>query len=60
MCLQGRVKFPIGGTVRERARVDPVKLRDQQYSLDERRCVSIDGAAAFCSGQMMHRILFDT
>lgn len=54
------MKFPIGGTVRERARVDPVKLRDQQYSLDERRCVSIDGAAAFCSGQMMHRILFDT
>ena len=39
------MQFPIGGTVRERKRVDPVRFRDQQYSLDGRRCVSIDGAA---------------
>lgn len=29
-CLQGRVQFPIGGTVRERTAHEPVKLRYQQ------------------------------
>jgi hypothetical protein len=33
-CLQGRVKFPIGGTVRERAGADLVQLQNRQYSLD--------------------------
>ena len=36
-CLRGRVQFPIGGKVRERKAHDPVRFRDQQYSLDERR-----------------------
>lgn len=40
-CLQGRVKFPIGGKVRERFGADLVQLQNQQYSLDERRCVKI-------------------
>ena len=35
------MKFPIGGKVRERLGADLVKLQNQQYSLDERRCVKI-------------------
>ncbi|EDN74519.1 hypothetical protein MHA_1603 [Mannheimia haemolytica PHL213] len=36
--LQGRVKFPIGGKVREPSnRQDLVKFQNRQYSLDERR-----------------------
>jgi len=30
VCLQGRVKFPIGGKVRKRESADLVKLQDQQ------------------------------
>lgn len=30
VCLQGRVKFPIGGKVRERLGADLVKLQNQQ------------------------------
>lgn len=41
VCLQGRVKFPIGGKVRERESADLVQLQNQQYSLDGRRCVKI-------------------
>ena len=33
-CLQGRVKFPIGGKVRERESADLVKIQNRQYSLD--------------------------
>jgi len=29
--LQGRVKFPTGGKVRERIGVDSVQLRNRQY-----------------------------
>ena len=44
-CLQGRVKFPIGGIVRERSCAgasarDLVQFQNRQYSLDERRRVS--------------------
>ena len=35
--LQGGAQIPTGGKVRERAGVDPVKLRNRQYSLDGRR-----------------------
>ena len=35
--LQGRVKFPIGGTVRARDTHDLVQFQNRQYSLDERR-----------------------
>ena len=36
-CLQGRVKFPIGGTVRARDTHDLVQFQNRLYSLDERR-----------------------
>ncbi len=47
ICLRGRVRFPIGGIVRERfgaglvysASRDLVQFQNRQYSLDERRCV---------------------
>ncbi len=35
--LQGRVKFPTGGKVRERASAESVQFRYRQYSLDGRR-----------------------
>ena len=35
--LQGRVKFPIGGKVRELHGAEPLRLRHRQYSLDGRR-----------------------
>ncbi len=41
--LQGRVKFPIGGKVREPQyfEVESFKLRYRQYSLDGRRICTI-------------------
>jgi hypothetical protein len=49
ICLQGRVRFPTGGIVRERScagfgtgpNQDLVKFQNRQYSLDGRRCVEI-------------------
>lgn len=35
--LQGRVKFPTGGKVRERMAHDLVQFQNRLYSLDERR-----------------------
>jgi|BioPla2DNA2_1021312.scaffolds.fasta_scaffold01510_6 hypothetical protein len=35
--LQGRVKFPTGGKVRERSGAELVHFQYRQYSLDERR-----------------------
>ena len=47
--LQGRVRFPIGGIVRERENAglgrgpsqDLVRFQNQQYSLDRRRWIHI-------------------
>lgn len=41
-CLQGRVKVPTGGIVRERLRLqNRLDSGTDSYSLDERRCVEI-------------------
>ena len=40
--LQGGVKFPTGGKVRERIRAEPVRFRYRQYSLDGRRYAAKD------------------
>ena len=55
--LQGRVRFPIGGIVRERASAglgkcssqDLVRFQNRQYSLDERRCDSVWMERSICS-----------
>ena len=44
-CLQGRVKFPIGGKVRERESADLVQFQNRQYSLDLKKvCQSCHGS----------------
>ncbi len=63
--LQGRVRFPIGGIVRERENAglgrrpsqDLVRFQNQQYSLDRRRWIHIMRYALFsCCCMLLYRI----